>query len=89
MDNILLTRAYDIKLCDFGFACVDGYYDSKLGTSGYMAPEIGKGPYNAQKVDIYALGITILRILTGKNLPVFKPNLILRFLKLNTESEKN
>lgn len=32
--------------------------DTRLGTVGYMAPEIGKGKYN-EKVDIYAAGVVL------------------------------
>ncbi len=47
-ENLLLTTAHDdaeVKLVDFGFAIqVDGFSaEEKVGTPGYIAPEILEG----------------------------------------------
>lgn len=45
-ENILLTKDFVLKLADFGFSCLirgkdkSGILRTKLGTEGYMAPEI-------------------------------------------------
>ena len=45
-ENILLDKNYNVKIVDFGFAISiggrdgSGYTKSRVGTPGYMAPEI-------------------------------------------------
>lgn len=36
-----------------------------VGSSGYMAPEIVRGTYDFNKVDIFAFGVLQLELLTG------------------------
>ena len=63
-DNILLTETGTIKLSDFGIANLQG------GTRAYMSPEsLGCNASNIQdvRVDIYALGVTLMELLTGRN----------------------
>jgi len=67
LENVLYPEGGDIKLIDFGFSV---HSKSKLktfcGTPTYMAPEIvKKREYLGSKVDIWALGIMLYRILTG------------------------
>ncbi len=67
--NIMVDRNGTIKLIDFGIA---RRFDPRkptdttaLGTEGYAAPEqYGKGQTDARS-DIYALGVTTHRLLTG------------------------
>ncbi|XP_047528711.1 interleukin-1 receptor-associated kinase 4-like [Vanessa atalanta] len=65
--NILLTKEFVPKLCDFGLA---KQYDSTfvttcpMGTSAYMAPEGIHGTIT-QKIDIFSFGIVLLELLTG------------------------
>ncbi|CAH0729248.1 unnamed protein product, partial [Brenthis ino] len=65
--NILLTKDYVPKLCDFGVA---KQYDATfmttcfMGTSAYMAPEALQGMVT-QKTDIFSYGIVLLELLTG------------------------
>ncbi|RPI87783.1 MAG: hypothetical protein EHM42_04905, partial [Planctomycetaceae bacterium] len=70
--NLLLTRAGQIKLSDFGLALVAA--ETKLTAAGktvgslpYMAPEQihGKLPLSAQ-TDLYALGCTLYEMISGK-----------------------
>ena len=66
LENILMTKNYDIKIIDFGF----GMYNpqNKLqnfycGTPNYMPPEIiVKKPYNGQKADLWSLGILVYKM---------------------------
>ncbi len=63
-DNILLTESGTVKISDFGIANTGG------GTRAYMSPEALDWDSNAKtdpRVDIYALGVTLMEILTGKN----------------------
>ena len=62
-DNILFNEQGIIKLSDFGIANTLG------GTRCYMAPEVLT--YDAKssdvRIDIYALGVTLIETVTGKN----------------------
>jgi serine/threonine-protein kinase len=72
-DNIMVSQEGDIKLADMGLAkSVD---EDKgvtatgvgLGTPYYMAPEQAEDASRADhRSDIYALGITLLHLLTGR-----------------------
>lgn len=72
LENIMFDKDYNIKLCDFGFAnnCegpIKGLLKTILGTPMYKGPELCyKLPYDGKKVDIFALGVTLFTILTGK-----------------------
>ena len=62
--NILFTEDRIIKISDFGVANTGG------GTNGYLSPEASNWDQDTAKderVDIYALGVTLLELLTGKN----------------------
>ena len=59
-----MEEEYDMaKLCDFGLS---GHIDqstgklsmSKVGTIGYMAPELGKGPID-QSIDMFSFGVVL------------------------------
>jgi formylglycine-generating enzyme required for sulfatase activity len=72
-DNILLTRSGQVKLADLGLA--KSTKEEKgltqtgagMGTPYYMAPEQAEDSRSADhRADIYALGITLLHLLTGK-----------------------
>ena len=62
--NILFNEDRIIKISDFGVANTDG------GTKAYLSPEALDWDLDTSKderVDIYALGVTLLELLTGKN----------------------
>lgn len=64
-ENILFSDSGTIKIGDFGVA------NTRTGTVPFMAPELllpteQVSRYDA-RVDIYALGVTLLEILTGEN----------------------
>lgn len=69
--NIMLQPDGTLKLIDFGIAR-EYKHDSEadttyIGTKGYAAPEqFGKAQTDA-RTDIYALGVTIYHLLTGKS----------------------
>ncbi|MBK6345006.1 MAG: serine/threonine-protein kinase [Bacteroidales bacterium] len=62
--NILINAGDELKIADFGVANTLG------GTPGYQAPEMFFNPQispDDKRADIYALGLTIVEILTGEN----------------------
>jgi hypothetical protein len=69
--NILLDAQGNAYLADFGLSkIVDAESQLTgtgiLGTPAYMAPELGDPASLTNKVDIYALGIVLYEMLTGK-----------------------
>ncbi|WP_437644223.1 protein kinase domain-containing protein [Sorangium sp. So ce362] len=76
-DNVFLAAERDgtwfPKLLDFGIAkLADGSEETStgvvLGTPQYMAPEQARGQRIGPPADIYALGVMIHKMLTGKHL---------------------
>ena len=72
-DNIMLTRAGKVKVLDFGIArAVAETFDdiatttSILGTAAYFSPEQAQGQKVDIRTDIYAIGIVLFEMLTGK-----------------------
>ena len=67
--NILLQGDDDIKISDFGAAMVadgDSTMVSGVGSLYYMSPEQITGDTLTRQTDIYSLGVTMSRLLTGK-----------------------
>ena len=63
-DNIVFSQNGTIKIADFGIANKDG------GTRRYMSPESFAWDSETKqdlRIDIYALGVTLMEVLTGKN----------------------
>lgn len=67
--NVLIDKDNHARLCDFGFSrhwSDTSPMNSSIGTPHWMAPEILlKGSYT-NKVDVYAYGIVLWEIATGK-----------------------
>ncbi|MBV8605526.1 MAG: serine/threonine protein kinase [Pelomonas sp.] len=68
--NLLVTAGGQVKLTDFGIARIAGLgltqVSSAIGTPGYMAPEQYIGEGIDQRADIFACGVLLYRLLTGK-----------------------
>ena len=80
LDNILITKDLSqTKICDFGISrfIVNGQKMTEIsGTPAFMCPEVIKGEgYEGFGSDIWALGVVLYSILTGR-LPFKGTNLI-------------
>jgi serine/threonine-protein kinase len=67
--NLIVTTRGEIKLTDFGIARLQDMsltlVNSTIGTPGYMAPEQYIGEAIDHRVDIFAAGVLLYRLLTG------------------------
>ena len=61
--NVLLDRAWKVKICDFGLASCG---NSSAGTPHYMAPELLRNETYTDKVDVYAFGILLGELVSRK-----------------------
>ncbi|KIV94688.1 hypothetical protein PV10_02432 [Exophiala mesophila] len=71
LENVLLDKHENVKLCDFGFTReYEGkasYLQTFCGTVCYSAPEMLKGEkYAGEKVDVWSLGIILYALLKGE-----------------------
>lgn len=66
-ENILLDTDFRLRLADFGFATFlsRGVLKTKLGTEGYMAPEIRAKNYDGKQVDLFAAAIILFVMFAG------------------------
>jgi hypothetical protein len=65
--NIMLDGQGQLRITDFGLAGVAGELkDIRSGTPGYLAPEQVSGQEVTARSDIYALGVVLHEVFTGK-----------------------
>ncbi|KAF5467836.1 hypothetical protein F2P56_012048 [Juglans regia] len=68
--NILLTHEFVPMLGDFGLAkwktSDDPVYTRILGTLGYLAPEYAEDGIVSVRTDVYAFGIVLLQLISGR-----------------------
>ena len=65
--NVMIDGDGNVRITDFGIATVGGDGDTTLsGTPQYMAPEQLAGGRASIKSDIYALGLILFEIFTGR-----------------------
>lgn len=72
-ENIMVDEHDDIKLIDFGIAGDAGArrltyanFTATLGTADYISPEQVKGKRGDGRSDIYAMGVILYEMLTGR-----------------------
>src|SRR5881392_1696696 len=67
--NVMIDGEGHVRLTDFGLAAVAGSIDNiRAGTPAYMAPEQLAGREVTARSDIYALGLLLYELFTGKRL---------------------
>jgi len=69
--NIMVTESRQVKIMDFGLAKIGDGVDltkdySTMGTLAYMAPEQILGQKVDNRADIWAVGVVLFEMLTGK-----------------------
>jgi serine/threonine protein kinase/tetratricopeptide (TPR) repeat protein len=74
--NILVARSGDVKLLDFGIARIISHDQEERGTTftqraspmtlAYASPEQVRGEAITTATDVYALGVLLYKLLTGK-----------------------
>ena len=70
-NNILMDENNNPYIADFGLAKltegkIELTHTMMTGTAAYMAPEIAQSGKSTKRTDIYALGIILFEMLTGK-----------------------
>jgi serine/threonine-protein kinase len=65
--NVMLDGNGDVRITDFGIATAAADAGTELaGTPQYLAPELLAGKAASAKSDIYALGLILFEVFTGK-----------------------
>jgi hypothetical protein len=65
--NVMIDGDGNVRITDFGIATASGQTGSEFaGTPQYMAPEQFTGTPASIKSDIYALGLTLFEVFTGR-----------------------
>jgi serine/threonine-protein kinase len=71
--NLIISQRGQVKIADFGIALANADMNQKLtsagemvGTPGYLPPELLLGRPVDQRSDVYALGVVLFEMLTGR-----------------------
>ncbi len=80
--NVMIDGEGHVRITDFGLAAVAGTVeDIRTGTPAYMAPEQLAGREVTERSDIYALGLVLFELFTGKR--VFEASSLQDLLRLH------
>jgi hypothetical protein len=80
--NVMIDGEGRVRLTDFGLAAFAGSVDNiRAGTPAYMAPEQLAGREVTRRSDIYALGLVLFELFTGKR--VFEAATLNELIKLH------
>lgn len=85
--NVMIDGRGSVRVTDFGLAAPPdqpggaGKAGPRAGTPAYMAPELLAGKEVSVRSDIYALGLVLYELFTGK--PTFKADSLAEFIKLH------
>jgi serine/threonine-protein kinase len=85
--NVMIDGRGRARITDFGLAVVFEHLrvdDGLAGTPAYMAPEQFSGGAATAKSDIYALGLVLYELFTGKQ--AFQAHNLAGYIKLHRES---
>ena len=90
--NILLSQAGETKVSDFGASFQQKLQDttqiSGVGSPAYMSPEQVRLEPLTHQTDIYSLGVTMYRLLTGRLPFTASTQPALTYAILNTEAQR-
>jgi serine/threonine-protein kinase len=64
--NVMLDGTGKVRVMDFGLAAIGAVEDIRAGTPAYMAPEQLSGREVTARSDIYALGLVLYELFTGR-----------------------
>ena len=88
--NIMISKAGDVKVCDFGMvvdhdaSMVD--LDNVEGTPYYLSPEcISEGAYLDNRSDIYSLGASLYHVVSG--FPPFDYGSVMKVIQARTKED--
>jgi serine/threonine-protein kinase len=80
--NVMIDGEGRVRLTDFGLAAIAGSVDNiRAGTPAYMAPEQLAGREVTARSDIYALGLVLFELFTGKR--VFEASTLNELIQLH------
>ncbi len=75
--NMVVMPDLRVKLIDFGLSCkINSSFNSARGTPDYMAPEQVERRRIDERTDVYNLGATFYKLLTGRFLPPVMPGIV-------------
>src|SRR5512132_3120335 len=83
--NVMIDGEGQVRITDFGLAAIAGSAHNPLaGTPAYMAPELLAGKEASVQSDVYALGLVLYELFTGRR--AFSAPTVAELVRLQNES---